>query len=85
MSLLTGEPRSGTVRALTDVEVVCVSKADFSGLLRANAGLAGKLATVLEKRAAELRQTVTASSAKGNTPEKHYALASRIRRFFGLP
>lgn len=84
MSLLTGEPRSGTVCAESDVEVLCVSKHDFAGLLQADAGLAGKLAAVLEKRAAERQTIITASTASHNAPETQSSLTARIRRFFGL-
>lgn len=84
MSLLTGEPRSGTVTAEMDVEVVCVSKQDFAGLLQANTDLAGKLAIVLERRMAERRERMNALATPGTTPETHSALASRIRKFFGL-
>ena len=84
MSLLTGEPRSGTVSAETDVEVVCVSKQDFAGLLQANADLAGKLAAVLEKRAAERRSRLTTSAPNESAPPTRSVLAARIRRFFGL-
>jgi small-conductance mechanosensitive channel/CRP-like cAMP-binding protein len=84
MSLLTGEPRSGTVRAETDVEVLCVSKQVFAGLLQADADLAGKLAAVLKKRMAERQTIMTASTASESAPETHFALAARIRRFFGL-
>ena len=84
MSLLTGEPRSGTVRAETDVDVLCVTKPDFAGLLQANVDLAGKLAAVLEKRIEEQRIAMTASVARESAPETRSVLAARIRQFFGL-
>jgi small-conductance mechanosensitive channel/CRP-like cAMP-binding protein len=85
MSLLTGEPRSGTVTAEADVEVLWVSKAVFAGLLRADADLAGKLAAVLEKRAAERRTIMSTPSVSSETAfEARNALTARIRRFFGL-
>jgi small-conductance mechanosensitive channel/CRP-like cAMP-binding protein len=84
MSLLTGEPRSGTVTAETDVEVLRVSKPDFAGLLQANADLAGKLAAVLEKRIEGRRTAMAAPTARQTAPETHTALAVRIRQFFGL-
>jgi small-conductance mechanosensitive channel/CRP-like cAMP-binding protein len=84
MSLLTGEPRSATVSAETDVRVLCVSKQDFAGLLQVNADLTGKLAAVLEKRMAESRTLLTASATNERTPTTRSALAARIRRFFGL-
>jgi small-conductance mechanosensitive channel/CRP-like cAMP-binding protein len=84
MSLLTGEPRAGTVTAETDVEVLRVSKQDFAGLLQANAELAGKLAQVLEKRLAQNQAAAATSTPSATAPETRSALAARIRWFFGL-
>ena len=84
MSLLTGEPRSGTVRAETDVEVLCLSKEDFAGLLQADVDLAGKLAAVLEKRAEGRRLAMNASVARESAPDAGSLLTARIRQFFGL-
>ena len=84
MSLLTGEPRSGTVMAETDVQVLRVSKNDFAGLLQANAELAGNLAAVLEKRAEGRRTAMTTSITRESVPETPLALAVRIKLFFGL-
>jgi CRP-like cAMP-binding protein len=84
MSLLTGEPRSGTIRAETDVEVLSVSKQDFAGLLQANVDLAGKLATVLEKRSEGRRVALSTSTARESAPETRSLLTARIRQFFGI-
>jgi small-conductance mechanosensitive channel/CRP-like cAMP-binding protein len=84
MSLLTGEPRSGTVTAETDVEVLRVSKQDFAGLLQANAELAVTLAAVLEKRTEGRRTAMAAQVARGPAPETRSVLALRIKQFFGL-
>jgi small-conductance mechanosensitive channel/CRP-like cAMP-binding protein len=84
MSLLTGEPRSGTVTAETDVEVLQVSKQDFAGLLKANSELAGKLAAELEKRLQDRRTAMSAKVSREAAPEARSVLVSRIRQFFGL-
>jgi small-conductance mechanosensitive channel/CRP-like cAMP-binding protein len=84
MSLLTGEPRSGTVAAETDVEVLRVSKQDFAGLLQANAGLAGRLAIVIQQRIEERRLAMATSNTPEAAPEAHSLLALRIKAFFGL-
>jgi small-conductance mechanosensitive channel/CRP-like cAMP-binding protein len=84
MSLLTGEPRSGTVKAETDVEVLLVSKQDFAGLLQANADLAGKLAAILQQRAEGRRTAMATPRAREIVPEAHSILALRIKAFFGL-
>jgi small-conductance mechanosensitive channel/CRP-like cAMP-binding protein len=84
MSLLTGEPRSGTVTAETDVEVLRVSKQDFAGLLKANADLALKLAVVLQQRAEHRRTAMATPMTREAVPEAHSILALRIMAFFGL-
>jgi CRP-like cAMP-binding protein len=84
MSLLTGEPRSGTVVAETDVDVVCIAKDDFAGVLKPNPELAGKLAVVLEKRLSDRQEKMAAVSSLSAIPETRMALAARIRKFFGL-
>jgi CRP-like cAMP-binding protein len=84
MSLLTGGTGSGTVTAETDVEVLCVPKEGFAGLLEANADLAGKLAAVLEKRIEGRRMAMTASVARESAPEARSVLGAPIRQFFGL-
>lgn len=84
MSLLTGAPRSGTVVAETDVEVIRIDKADFAGLLLANVELAGKFASILEKRLSQRGELLAASVMTGNAVDARSALATRIRKFFGL-
>jgi small-conductance mechanosensitive channel/CRP-like cAMP-binding protein len=84
MSLLTGEPRSGTVTAEGDVEVVCVSKQDFAGLMLADAGLAVKLAAVLEARLAASRERASAAENTARPLPTQSALLARMKRFFGL-
>ena len=84
MSLLTGEPRSATVTAETDVEVLRVSRQDFAGLLQADANLAGKLAAALEVRLAELRNIVNAPAGGARPSDTRSALTARILQFFRL-
>jgi small-conductance mechanosensitive channel/CRP-like cAMP-binding protein len=84
MSLLTGAPRSATVTAETDVEVLYVSKQDFAGLLQANTHLAGKLAAALEQRLAELRAIRKAPAGAAPGSETRSALTARILKFFRL-
>lgn len=83
MSLLTGEPRSATVLADEDTEVLEVPKEVFSGLLQRNAGLAETLGAILEKRADE-RQTRMAATAGTVAAVPRSALVARIRKFFNL-
>jgi small-conductance mechanosensitive channel/CRP-like cAMP-binding protein len=85
MALLTGEPRTATVVAETDVEVARITKPLFAELLKANTDLAGKLAVVLEKRAADLQAKKAAAGGAAKPVETSSALKARILRFFGLP
>ena len=84
MSLLTGEKRSATITAETDVEVLVVFKPVFSAILQSNTALADKLAVVLEKRAAANEARMTPVSTGKPVPPSHSAMVQRIRQFFGL-
>lgn len=84
MSLLTGEPRSGTVTTETDVEVLCVSKPDFAMLLKRNADLAGQLAEALQKRVAARREIMESVTGTKQPAVTHSALTARILQFFGM-
>lgn len=84
MSLLTGAPRSGTVTAETDVEVVRVSKEDFAGLVKGNTVLADRLASVLEARLAARGEKIAELAQSGAAVPARSALAARIRHFFRL-
>jgi small-conductance mechanosensitive channel/CRP-like cAMP-binding protein len=84
MSLLTGEPRSASVLALSEVEVVVVEKAAFRTLLHDDGHLARSLSEALEARTRE--QARGASPAGDPTSPQAVAdrLLDRIQRFFGL-
>ncbi len=84
MSLLTGEPRSATVTAETDVAVLEVAKPVLSGILKDNAALAEKLGAILEQRVNERQARVAAAGDKGIGAIPRIALVARIRKFFGL-
>jgi small-conductance mechanosensitive channel/CRP-like cAMP-binding protein len=81
MSLLTGEPRSATVRAVEDTTVMEIDKALFAGILAANPQLATQLAEVLARRQAELKANAHAGRAGASGTHR---LITRIKGFFGL-
>jgi len=83
ISLLTGEPRIATVRALTEATLVEIDKATLSPVLEANPSLAEQLGTIILERRQET------ASRLGSLPEPAAALEpkslrGRIARFFGL-
>ena len=82
MGLLTGEPRSATVIAKTDVECFRLDKEEFSHILQERPGLADEFARILSERSMEL-----AALKKQPIPVQHDAHATyldSIRRFFRL-
>lgn len=85
MSLMTGERRSATVRAVTDCEVLVVGKAELRPILDESPSLVESIGAVLAERAEHLEDSLAAreqaASARGNAAPKE-ALLRRIRRFF---
>ena len=73
MSLLTGEPRSATVVADSEVECFRLDKAAVQEIINARPALAEQLAKLLADRKVALQSAKEAN-----------ALLSRIRSFFAL-
>ncbi len=86
MSLFTGEPRSTTVRALTDVVAYEITKEPMKRLLQARPGLVDDLGAILAERQAEARRVLDRDDTEG-PPEPPESMAGRIvarmRSFFG--
>jgi small-conductance mechanosensitive channel/CRP-like cAMP-binding protein len=87
MSLLTGEPRTATVRADNDCEVLEISKLVMAGLLHAAPQCLDQLSELLAKRKMEtegiVRETPTEEQT---TKEREYraTFLQRLRTFFEL-
>lgn len=87
MSLMTGEPRSATVRAAGDVAVIEIEKSALEPMLRDHPELVDALAAQVmtlghaNKEHLEKRQKEGATAADGSALGR---LASRIRGFFGI-
>jgi CRP-like cAMP-binding protein len=87
MSLLTGEPRTATVVAETDVKCFRLEKAAFQSVLERRPELAEDLATILSRRRSELQavlEGLDAESARQRQVSAKHDLLQRIRSFFGL-
>jgi small-conductance mechanosensitive channel/CRP-like cAMP-binding protein len=85
MSLMTGEARTASVIAVTDLECYRVDKSAFHTLLRAHPEIAEQVAEVLATR----RMALDAARGEVGEPQKRLATAKqdllgRIRGFFGL-
>ena len=87
MSLLTGEPRSATVVAVSDVDCFRLERAAFKELLDRRPQIAEQLAEVLAQRRGELKEI---KEGMDNAAQRERIRAARhdflgqIRSFFAL-
>lgn len=87
MSLLTGEPRTASILAEDETEVVVVSKEAFAPVLTADTGILVGLSAALESRARNLAARLAdlpASAGMAKPAQSSAPLLRRIGRFFGL-
>ena len=86
-SLMTGEKRSATTVAMTDVVCYRLPKAELQDILKRRPELADELAEVLARRENELdarRQNLTIQAQEQRIEQDRRQLVSKIRNFFGL-
>ena len=86
MSLLTGEPRSASVQAQGEVEVIIIDKNAFTSVLMNDETMLETLLDILEKQKTTNESLVNAdherfSQRRGTTRDM---LVRRIRSYFGL-
>jgi len=88
ISLLTGEQRSATVVAATDVDVFTLDKAGFETILVQNPAIAVEISTILSERRDALTQArddQTAPYAAGeDAGDRSRRILTRIRSWFGI-
>jgi CRP-like cAMP-binding protein len=85
MALLTGEARSATVVAQTDVECYRLDVKSFQTLMHRRPEIADGMSRVIASRRPELEKVREIFAAQpGPMPVEQADLVSRIRRFFGL-
>ena len=87
MSLLTGEPRSATVRAATEAIALEIDKADLTPLFQARPELARQIATKVAERRIQSQQRTAAHAKARNTDALEVAsladqLVNRVRTLF---
>jgi CRP-like cAMP-binding protein len=79
MSLLTGEPRSATVRAATEGSIIYeIGRKQMEAVILARPGLVDELADLMSTHAARIRQ----GAAAYNAAQSQNDTRQRIRRFF---
>lgn len=88
MSLMTGEPRRATVRAVTDTSLLAVGKDAFQSILEDSPELAVQISAALESRAEQLSSASSKPSSQSplrpETDDRSGQLLGRIKEFFSL-
>lgn len=85
MALLTGDARSATVVAKSDVECYRLDRASFQGLLLSRPEIAEGMSRVISSRRPELDKVREAFATQPPTaPVESADLLKKIQRFFGL-
>jgi small-conductance mechanosensitive channel/CRP-like cAMP-binding protein len=86
MSMLTGQPRSATVEAAEECEVVELTAASLREAALANPEVVTRISAVVAARQADLdRQKAEAAAERTGSAETHRSLLTRIQAFLRLP
>ncbi len=88
MSLLTGEPRSASIIALQETQVIVVEKSGMAELLETETSIIEPLSAMLEKRVEDLsgrvKDGLPEEESLEQQPDRKEHLLGRIRDFFGI-
>jgi CRP-like cAMP-binding protein len=82
MSLLTGEPRSATVRAKTDVRLLVLDRRGFEQLFQSRPSFAEEVCRVLGERQTGLRELRDQTLATDNPETRTRRLLTRMQAIF---
>ena len=82
MSLLTGQPRTATVVAIDETEVLRISKDSVRPIFEANPNLVNSISEIVEERRELLRSLAEKSEQLDESKQK--GVIHSIRKFFGL-
>ena len=83
MSLLTGDPRTASVRALGDCTVVEITSDAFRAFVLNQPALVERIGAVIAERRAGIARA-RATVANVPPPESASSLVARVKRFFHL-
>jgi small-conductance mechanosensitive channel/CRP-like cAMP-binding protein len=84
MSLLTGEPRTATVTAVTDCDLLEITVDAFRRFVLANPQVVEQVGMATARRAAEIAKVRAAGAAPPAAAATPESLVARIRRFLGV-
>jgi len=84
MSLLTGEPRSATVTAVTDCALVEIGTEAFRRVVMADRAILERISAAVATRRAELALHRETRAVAGGSPETTQTFLARVRQFLRL-
>ena len=84
MSLLTGEPRTATVTAITDCELLEIATTAFRRVVMADAPMLERISAAVATRRAEQDRHRETRSAVDAPAETTQTLLARVRQFLRL-
>jgi len=84
ISLLTGDPRTATVRAMTETTLLEIEKETLAPILQDHPSLVESLERSMQERRRGTTEALEAARVKGSTVEAPLPLGARMARFFGL-
>jgi len=87
MGMMTGEPRSASVIATSDVECYRLDKEAFAGIMQARPSLAEEITHILVERRAQMDSVLhhmDGQTSRQETSSQQNELLLNVKRFFGL-
>jgi CRP-like cAMP-binding protein len=87
MGLMTGEPRSASVVAVTEVECYRVDKADFHRIMQERPEIAADVSDILAARRVELlalHKGLGEEARQEKMADERERILGKVRQFFGL-
>lgn len=85
MSLLTGENRRATVKAVGEVWLIEVTKLALDPIIHSNPSIAEELSAALERRLGEIREVQMLPRAASVSDMPRDTILLKIKKFFSLP
>lgn len=85
LACMTGEPRTATVTAAADCELLVIDKSAFAHVLETAPVLAEQMSEVIASRQAEVDGRAALRDGENTTPDaRRIDLLNRIKHFFGI-
>jgi CRP-like cAMP-binding protein len=87
MSVLTGQPRTATIRAATSVRLVRIEKEDLNAIFERDPSIMEKISEIVARRNVEreaIKQQAGAESAEDKVNTQKQTLLGRMMSFFRM-